>query len=243
MTCTCFRKPGLPTLFLALTFAALADDLSIDHNAGPARLGITGEVGRHFILQSTTNPGDPNSWLPVLTLPLTNNLQSWFDADSLTLGQRFYRTVKLEAEPDPVVARNFRLIDHQGNSRELYYYSTSRAIVLIFTGNDCANVQQLSSTIENLRTSYTSQGVLFWMIDANQGDNRSNILAQATALKINLPILHDEAQIVARDFGAAATPEAVCVNTADWSIFYRGAIDDRVGADPAATTQNYLASA
>src|SRR2546425_12867874 len=100
MTRSYFCKTVLPALFLAFARTAQANDLSIDRNAGPARLGITGEVGRHFILQSTTNPGDPNSWLPVLTLPLTNNLQSWFDADSLTLNQRFYRAVKLDAAPD-----------------------------------------------------------------------------------------------------------------------------------------------
>ncbi|PYI89591.1 MAG: alkyl hydroperoxide reductase [Verrucomicrobia bacterium] len=58
-----------------------------------------------------------------------------------------------------------------------------------------------------------------------------------------MPILHDDAQIVARDFGATMTPEAVCINAADMSIFYRGSIDDRMDAGTNAMTQPYLASA
>src|SRR5262249_48940223 len=109
--------------------------------------------------------------------------------------------------------------------------------------NDCPSVQQTLSTIENLRTNYTSKGVMFWMVDANAQDNRSNILAEAIALKINVPIMHDDAQIVARDLGVTTTPEDVCLNVADWTIFYRGAIDDRIDANSTATTQNYLVSA
>src|SRR5262245_8792423 len=117
MICASIRKSVLSALLLALVFVARANDLSIEHGAGPARVGITGEVGRHFILQSTATPGDPNSWLSVLTLPLTNRLQSWFDADSLTLNQRFYRAVKLDFAPDPGFSSDFRLIDHLGKSR------------------------------------------------------------------------------------------------------------------------------
>ncbi len=81
------------------------------------------------------------------------------------------------------------------------------------------------------------------MIDANSSDNRSNIVAEANALGIDLPILHDRAQLVANAFHSSTTPEVVCIDKLGWRIFYRGTIDDRVGSTPVATTQNYLSNA
>src|SRR6185295_5970749 len=130
----------------------------------------------------------------------------------------------------------------------LYYYdytvSTNvRAVVLIFTGNGCSNVQQMVATIKSLRDQFTPQGVLFWMIDANSADNRSNIVTEANALGIDLPILHDRAQLVANAFHASTTPETVCIDKLGWRVFYRGAIDDRIGNSTVPTTQNYLSNA
>src|SRR6185503_21239847 len=99
-------------------------------------------------------------------------------------------------------------------------------------------------TINSLRTNFTQQGVVFWMIDANSADNRSNIVVEANALGItNVPILHDRAQLVARAYHASTTPEVICLNPPDWSVFYRGTIDDRLGSGTVPTTQNYLSNA
>src|SRR5258708_9424813 len=113
---------------------------------------------------------------------------------------RFYRALKLAGPTTPEYADDFRLIDHQGISRSLSYLendTTVNAVVLIFTGNGCSNVAQLVITIKSLRDQFTPQGVVFWMIDSNSGDNRSNIVTEADALGIDLPILHDRAQLVA----------------------------------------------
>src|SRR5262245_17254648 len=130
--------------------------LTIDRSTGPVRLGLNGETGRYYVVESSINLSDPNSWAPVTYLPLTNNFQSWFDMGSLTLGQRFFRVMSFDVAPPPVIANNFRLIDHQGRSHELYYhagfnFATNTAVVLIFTGNSCPNVQHLISTIKGLR--------------------------------------------------------------------------------------------
>jgi len=86
---------------------------------------------------------------------------------------------------------------------------------------------------------------LFWLIDSNQEDTRSNILVQATALGISNgpPILHDYAQLVARAYHAGITPEAIAIDTVSLGIFYRGAMDDRIGSNAGVTTQSYLSNA
>jgi hypothetical protein len=138
------------------------------------------------------------------------------------------------------------LIDHQGKSRSLYYFENdpaTRGFALIFTGNGCANVQALVASIKSLRDQFSSQGIVFWMVDANSADNRSNIVVEANALGLDLPILHDRAQIVARAYHATTTPEVVCVDKLGWRIFYRGTIDDRIGSSTNANTQYYLKNA
>jgi len=56
----------------------------------------------------------------------------------------------------PDTAADFRLNDHTGVSRRLYYYDGARnvrASALVFTGNGCARVRQLILTIKSLKTS------------------------------------------------------------------------------------------
>lgn len=235
--------------FLFAFFAALAQptELRIDRTAGPARVSLSGQVAQEYVLESCTNLAS-GTWDYLLTTPLINSPQTWFDARSLLLPERFYRAVKLDAPTSSLNAPNFRLIDHLGVSRELYYHWSDpgvRAVVLIFTGNGCAKVHQMIGPMHSLRTRFAPQGVLFWMIDSNSGDNRSNILAEATSRGIQMPILHDAAQLVAREFGAATTPEAIALNRTDfyWSVFYRGALDDRLAGNAVATTQYYLSNA
>ena len=242
-------RASLIFAFLFAVSAAFAQptELRIDRTAGPARVSLSGQVAQEYILESTTNLAS-GTWDYLLTTALTNSPQTWFDARSLLLSERFYRAVKLHPPHPPAMAPNFRLIDHLGVSRELYYHWSDpavRAVVLIFTRNGCAKVHQMIGPMHSLRTRFAPQGVLFWMIDSNSGDNRSNILAEATSRGIQIPILHDAAQVVAREFGAAKTPETIALNRTDfsWSIFYRGALDDRLGSNAVPTTQYYLSNA
>jgi len=218
--------------------------LGIDRQAGLSRITVQGASNRDYSLVAS-DPASTN-WNFLATLTLTSATQTWFDSASTMMPTRFYRALKLASPTVPEPAEGFRLIDHQGISRSLYYYDNAanvKALVLIFTGNGCTNVQQMVPTIKSLRDQFAPQGVVFWMIDANPADNRSNLVTEASALGIDLPILHDRAQLVARAYHATTTPEVVCVSTFDWNIFYRGAMDDRIGSSPVSTTQYYLSNA
>jgi hypothetical protein len=223
--------------------------LSIDRNSGPVRIGIQGEAGGEYVLETAPENFEVDSWETLLTVTLTNNLLNWFDSASAQAPRRFYRAVKLDSQVPPRVAPDFRLIDHQDRTRALYYYFAHDpgigAVVLIFTGNGCAKVHEMVSAIKSLRDQFASQGVLFWLIDSNSADNRSNIVAEAGAQGIDLPILHDAAQLVAREYGATATPEAFVLKKTEfgWFVVYQGAIDDRIGGSTNGKTQPYLTDA
>jgi hypothetical protein len=213
----------------------------------PARLTVLGEPGYDYRLESAPNLGAPEGWEFLATFSLNGTPESWLDARSLSQPQRFYRSIKLPVQ-DPEIAQDFRLIDQTGRSRWLFYYfglPSVRAVALLFTGTGCGKLAEMTPTIKALTNRFGSQGVVFWLIDSNTGDNRSNILAEATALGMSNgpPILHDSAQVVARSYGASGIPEAVLINMANFQVAYRGAIDDRLGSNAAPTTQQYLSNA
>jgi hypothetical protein len=197
-------------------------------------------------LEATTDPTSPN-WDFLATLSVDGSSQSLLDARSETEVRRFYRALRV-AYPESSTASDFRLIDHTGRARWLYYYvgaPSVRAVTLVFAGNGCAKLRQMAPTIKALTNRFGPQGVLFWLVDSNLGDNRSNILAEATSLGMSNgpPILHDAGQLVARRYQATAATEAVAIDTSNFQIVYRGAIDDRLGTNPVASTQHYLSNA
>ena len=249
-------KHFIPVALLALCSCGAAyaqpTQLSIDRNSNSVRLDIMGEPGRDYVLQAASDNLGSNSWELLLTATLTNAPFGWFDAVASALPRRFYRALKLTDPAPPAAAANFRLIDHLGKSRELNYHLSDpnvQSIVLIFTGNGCAKVLEMIPAIKSLRNQFGSQGVLFWMVDANLSDNRSNIIVEANTQGIDLPILHDPSQVVAREYGAASTLEAFALKkdietwTTNWVVFYRGALDDRLGPAPVSSTQFYLSNA
>ena len=71
--------------------------------------------------------------------------------------------------------------------------------------------------------------MVFWLINSNTQDDTASIREEAEDFKIDLPILLDHSQSVARLLGATRTAEAVCIQCNSWTVFYRGAIDDRLG--------------
>ena len=151
--------PFLLSTILCGLCHAQPTQLGIDRSAGPARIAVQGEANRDYTLQAgnllSTN------WDFLATLTLTDPTQTWFDSASPNLPNRFYRAVKLDSSTQPDYADDFRLTDHQGISRSLYYLEndpTVKGVVLIFTGNSCANVAQMLPTIKALRDQFTPQG-------------------------------------------------------------------------------------
>ena len=221
-----------------------AGSLGIDRSAGKVRLWLNGEVGQDYIVQATADSKNLSQWQSLLSLTLTNPTYLWHDSAAALLTQRLYRAIKLDGRHSAAIADNFRLLDHLGKSRELYYYSDARAIVLVFVGTECAQRKETLLATKSLQQQLTSQGVLFWAIDSASQRNRDELRAEASTLDINFPLLQDKAQLVGLTYSVNSTPQVIGINPADWTIFYRGAVDDRVGGvAPNSDIQLYLANA
>src|SRR4030095_4003556 len=109
-----------------------AGSLGIERSSGKVKLWLKGDVGQDYIVQSTADSKNLSHWQSLLSLTLTNPTYLWHDSAAAFLTQRLSRAVKLDAPHSAANADNFRLLDHLGKSRELYYYSDARAIALVF---------------------------------------------------------------------------------------------------------------
>ncbi|MGI9327069.1 MAG: redoxin domain-containing protein [Pseudomonadales bacterium] len=130
------------------------------------------------------------------------------------------------APNDPV--ENFRLLDHQGQSHELYYYSDAKAIVVMVQGNGCPIVRNAMPRFKQLRDEFEPQGVRFFLLNTNLQDNRKTVAAEAENFSYDIPILIDDSQLIGETLGLVRTGEVFVVDPKQWRVSYQGALDDRL---------------
>ena len=96
-----------------------------------------------------------------------------------------------------------------------------------------------------MNEEFKNKGILFCMLNANQQDERAEIFEEARAFGIKMPILVDDAQIVAQSLGVERTAEAYLISAKGKKIVYHGAIDDRLSyqAEKPAAENHYLKDA
>jgi len=140
---------------------------------------------------------------------------------------------------------DFMLLDQRGRAHELKRIGGT-AVVLFFTANDCPVARLSASKLLALQERFEKKGVRFLLVNANTADDRRSILSESYRLRIqDLPILKDEAQALARHLDVHRTGETVAISAKNWSVFYRGAIDDQLveGAQKPEPTAHYLENA
>jgi peroxiredoxin len=140
---------------------------------------------------------------------------------------------------------NFALLDYHGKYHELHR-TQARAVVLFFTGNGCPIARQSIPKLRALRRKFADQGVVVWMVNSYSQDDREAIRKEAKEFPAgSVPVLMDPRQGLALSFGVRRTAEAIAIDTTDWSVFYRGAIDDQLseGAGKPEATEKFLENA
>ena len=123
---------------------------------------------------------------------------------------------------------NFALLDHRGAAHELYYYSDAQAVVLMVQSNGCPISRNAWPRFQKLRDEYAEKGVRFMMINSNLQDHRVSIGWEAEKFGIDLPILVDETQVIGESPGLIRTGEVLVIEPKNWTLAYRGALDDRL---------------
>lgn len=224
---------------------AIPLSLTIDPLCGLPRVGIAGQVGESFLVEGSDDLSGALPWTPLVQFTVAPDLNSWCDSEARWLTRKFYRAIRFDAPPPTLRPRNFRLIDQMGKARELYYSFNDakvKGIALLFTGESCAAIKPYLPVINSLSNQFGGQGVKLWIVASPFGTDRSALVAEAKTLGLTLPLLHDSAQAVVREFGITRVPEAVLLKNGSFEVVYRGAIEESTGVERHAYLADALAS-
>ena len=85
------------------------------------------------------------------------------------------------------VVDNFRVLDQNGKSHELYYSSDMKAVVIMVQGNGCPIVRQAIPALKQIRDKYQAQGVEFLLLNSNLQDTRDAVAQEAKEFSYRLP--------------------------------------------------------
>jgi len=144
---------------------------------------------------------------------------------------------------DPgAVVDDFRLIDAEGHSHQLYYLSDKKAVVIMTQGNGCQIVRSTVPSLKELRDKYRSQGVEFLMMNSNLQDSREEISKESAEFDYQIPIMVDDTQLIGESLGETRTSEVYVIDPKTWKLMYHGPVDDRLsyGTQKAKASNDYL---
>ena len=118
------------------------------------------------------------------------------------------------------------------------------AIVVAFTCLSCPTAVDYEARFQQLAKQYggINSKVGFVAVCVNQvaADRLDKLTLRANQQKLAFPILYDESQKIAKDYGAMFTPEFFVLNQ-QRKVVYMGAMDD--ATDPEKVTQRYVEAA
>ncbi len=143
------------------------------------------------------------------------------------------------------IAPTFDLPGTDGSNHTWSEISGGNAAIIVFTCNHCPYAKAWEDRLNAIASDYADRGVGTVAISANDPvqypeDCFEEMRLRAEEKSYSFPYLFDEAQDVARAYGAERTPE-VFLFDGDGRLRYHGAIDD--DSDETQTTQHYLRDA
>lgn len=142
--------------------------------------------------------------------------------------------------------QNFALTN-VSNEQDVFLesYSSSRALVIVFTTNNCPFDKYYLDRLKILISNFNGK-VQFLLINSHPGSGESADKMKTAFAGWNLPVpyLADKDQIAMSALGAKRSPEVFLLqnNSGKFMVVYSGAIDDNP-QDPSAVTIQYLREA
>jgi len=126
------------------------------------------------------------------------------------------------------VANSNSLRDVRGNKRALHDFKDNKAVVLVFLGAECPVSNLYLPELVELEKKYRGKGVQFLAVYPNHADDLETIASHAYDRDTAFPVLKDVAGKLAGALGVTRVP-TVAVLDGDFTLKYRGRVDDRYG--------------
>ena len=157
--------------------------------------------------------------------------------------QLFSSTIEGQAQQPHM---DWKLIDIDGQQHVPFEDPTTRAVVLVFISTDCPIANAYQPKLAKLAKEYVSLGVRWFMVHPAPSTTRARAAEHAKQFGIEVPIVVDQDQSIARSIGARVTPEVHVFVNAKENAVYQGRIDDlyaAYGKKRVAATTHELADA
>lgn len=129
-----------------------------------------------------------------------------------------------------------------GKKHGLAEYKDAKAVVVMFTSNQCPVAIAYEDRLVALEKEYGKRGLQLVAICANfePGNELAALKERASSKKFTFPYLRDDDQKIGRAFGASHTPHVFLLD-GQRKIAYMGAFDD--SDDVGKTSKHYLQDA
>lgn len=138
---------------------------------------------------------------------------------------------------------DFALLDQHGTFHQLSRYGESELVVLFVQGNGESASQQAIPLLDDLSTRFSEQGVVVLMLNPDPAQSRDQVIEEMAQLGVDLPVLQDSAQLVARSLKVVTTNEAFILDPVSHDVLYRGPLHSGIGVSATATQTPYLEQA
>jgi peroxiredoxin len=120
---------------------------------------------------------------------------------------------------------DFSISNYDGNSYTLSQ-SGGDVTVVVFMSTECPFVQPYTDRLNALVNEFSSQGIVFWGMNSNNTESTDEVEKHAAGKGYTFPILKDNNNVVADQFGAQRTPEVFVIDNSTMTILYHGSVDD-----------------
>jgi hypothetical protein len=118
---------------------------------------------------------------------------------------------------------DFSLLDQNGDFHHMAWYDDHKAIAFLVQVNGSAKTHEAAADYARLRSRFDADGVEFMMLNP-MGESRTSVKADLDALAVQMPVLIDDAQIIAEAMGVDKSGEAFLYDPRSFEIVYRGTV-------------------
>lgn len=122
--------------------------------------------------------------------------------------------------------KDWKLTDIAGQSHTPFEDPATRAVVMVFISTDCPIANAYQPQLKKLAEKFVPQGVRWFMIHPDAAATPEQAAEHARQFEIEVPIIVDQDQSIARRVGARVTPEVFVFENAKEKAAYQGRIDD-----------------
>ena len=115
---------------------------------------------------------------------------------------------------------DFALLDDQGKFHQLSYYGDYPAVAVLVSGLSSKADQEQLSAFAAVAKAHADE-VVFWVLNPNPSTDRGAARTVLDDLQVDLPVLMDESQLVAKNLSAKAYGEVFVLNPQTATLMHR----------------------